>query len=174
MLNYRDTHLPPFLPREHRGAHTPSSPLSPYAPLSPATPGSGYNTPFYSIPRSSSTGSLSSLAFPGPLSMAPPYDAPSPAGHTAAVLDKLSLSSNHSEAGSRLATPKSALLGLPPEGDSGGGGGSGGRGEKRRNESDEGDPAVVAATALAGMAGGGGLPAKRIKQEEREVGMEVD
>ena len=76
--------------------------------------------------------------------------------------------------GSRLATPKSALLGLPPEGDSGGGGGGGGRGEKRRNESDEGDPAVVAATALAGMAGSGGLPAKRIKQEEREVGMEVD
>ncbi|TBU22701.1 Opi1-domain-containing protein [Dichomitus squalens] len=170
IINYRDTHLPPFLPREHRGAHSPSSPLSPYAPLSPATPGSGYSTPFYSIPRSSSTGSLSGLAFPGPLSMAPPYDAPSPAGHAATVLDKLSLSSNHSEAGSRLATPKSALMGLPPEGDSGGGG----RGEKRRNESDDGDRAVAAATALAGMAGSGGLSAKRIKQEEREVGMEVD
>lgn len=103
--------------------------------------------------------------------MVPPCDAPSPAGTTVASFDKLSLSSNHSEAGSRLATPKSALLGLPPEGDSGGGS----RGEKRRSESDEGDPAVVAATALAGMAGsGGGLPAKRIKQEEHEVGMEVD
>ncbi|KAM5530817.1 hypothetical protein V8D89_015507 [Ganoderma adspersum] len=164
MLN---THLPPLLPRDQRGGHTPSSPLSPYPPLSPTSPGSGYNTPFYGIPRSSSTGSLNSLAFPGPLSMIPPCDAPSPAGNAVVSFDKLSLSSNHSEAGSRLATPKSALLGLPPEGDSGGGG----RGEKRRSESDEGDPAVMAATALAGMAG---LPAKRIKQEEHEVGMEVD
>lgn len=167
MLNLRDTHLPPLLPRDQRGGHTPSSPLSPYPPLSPTSPGSGYNTPFYGIPRSSSTSSLNSLAFPGPLSMIPPSDAPSPAGNAVVSFDKLSLSSNHSEAGSRLATPKSALLGLPPEGDSGGGG----RGEKRRSESDEGDPAVVAATALAGMAG---LPAKRIKQEEHEVGMEVD
>ncbi len=102
--------------------------------------------------------------------MAPPYDAPSPGG-AAASLDKLTLSSNHSEAGSRYATPKSALPGLPPEGDSGGGGV---RGEKRRSEGDEGDAAVMAATALAGMAGSGGLPMKRIKQEEREVGMDVD
>ncbi|KAI1796732.1 Opi1-domain-containing protein [Ganoderma leucocontextum] len=170
MFNLRDTHLPPLLPHEQRGGQTPSSPLSPYPPLSPTSPGSGYNTPFYGIPRSSSTGSLNSLAFPGPLSMIPPCDAPSPAGTAVVSFDKLSLSSNHSEAGSQLVTPKSALLGLPPEGDSGGGG----RGEKRRNENDEGDPAVVAATALAGMAGSGGLPAKRIKQEEHEVGMEVD
>ncbi|KAI0742025.1 transcription factor Opi1-domain-containing protein [Daedaleopsis nitida] len=179
-LNFRDTLPPlPLPPRahEHRSSHThsPSSPLSPYAPLSPTTPGtapgSGYSTPFFSIPRTSSTGSLTSLppAFPGPLSMAPPYDAPSPAGGAAASFDRLTLSSNHSNAGSRLATPKSALIGLPPEGDSGGS-----RGEKRRSVSDEGDAAVVAATALAGLAGSGGLPMKRIKQEDREVGMDVD
>ncbi|RPD64490.1 Opi1-domain-containing protein [Lentinus tigrinus ALCF2SS1-7] len=183
MLNFRgDNHLPPFpLPRahDHRShGHSPSSPLSPFAPLTPSTPGtaphSGYSTPFYSLPRSSSTGSLSGLshAFPGPLSMIPPYDAPSPAGGAAASLDKLSLSSSQSDSGSRFTTPKSALLGLPPEGDSGGGGG---RGEKRRSESDESDAAVAAATALAGLAGsGGGLPAKRIKQEDREVRMDVD
>ncbi|KAI0793831.1 transcription factor Opi1-domain-containing protein [Fomes fomentarius] len=180
MLNFRDNHLPPFsLSRahEHRShTHSPSSPLSPYASLTPTTsgtPSSGYSTPFYSLPRSSSTSSLTGLspAFPGPLSMAPPYDAPSPGGGAAASLDKLTLSSNHSEAGSRYATPKSALPGLPPEGDSGGGGV---RGEKRRSESDEGDAAVMAATALAGMAGSSGLPMKRIKQEEREVGMDVD
>ena len=112
----------------------------------------------------------------------PPYDAPSPAGGAAASLDKLTLSSSSSslsdiDAGSRFATPRSALLELPPEGDSGGGGG-GGRGGKRRiqseSEGDERDAAVVAATALAGLAGSGGLPAKRIKQEERDVGMDVD
>ena len=198
MLNFRDTHthnsnlnhLPPFLPRAH--GHSPSSPLSPYVPLTPSTPGtaphSGYSTPFYSLPRSSSTGSLSGLshAFPGPLSMVPPpYDAPSPAGGAAASLDKLTLSSSSSlsdvdiDVGSRFATPRSALLELPPEGDSGGGGG-GGRGEKKKrrshseSEGDERDAAVVAATALARLAGSGGLPAKRIKQEERDVGMDVD
>ena len=179
MLNFRDTHLPPLplhLAHEHRShTHSPSSPLSPYAPLTPTTPGtapgSGYSTPFYGLPRSSSTSSLSGLAFPGPLNMAPPYDAPSPASGAATSFDKLTLSSNQSEAGSRYATPKSAMLGLPPEGDSGGGGH---RGEKRRSESDDGDPAVVAATALAGLAGSGALPAKRIKQEERDVGMDVD
>ncbi len=180
MLNYRDNQLPPYpLPRtqdQRLHAHSPSSPVSPYAPLTPTTPGtapgSGYSTPFYSLPHSSSTGSLSALshAFPGPLSMVPPYDAPSPAGGAVASLDKLSLSSNYSDAGSRYTTPKSALLGLPPEGESGGG-----RGEKRRSESDESDAAVMAATALAGMAGSTGrLPAKRIKQEERDVRMEVD
>ena len=198
MLNFRDTHthnsnlnhLPPLLPRAH--GHSPSSPLSPYVPLTPSTPGtaphSGYSTPFYSLPRSSSTGSLSGLshAFPGPLSMVPPpYDAPSPAGGAAASLDKLTLSSSSSlsdvdiDVGSRFATPRSALLELPPEGDSGGGGG-GGRGEKKKrrshseSEGDERDAAVVAATALARLAGSGGLPAKRIKQEERDVGMDVD
>ncbi|RDX54167.1 Opi1-domain-containing protein [Lentinus brumalis] len=180
MLNYRDNQLPPYpLPRTHDHrlhAHSPSSPVSPYAPLTPTTPGtapgSGYSTPFYSLPHSSSTGSLSGLshAFPGPLSMVSPYDAPSPAGGAVASLDKLSLSSNYSDAGSRYTTPKSALLGLPPEGESGSG-----RGEKRRSESDESDAAVMAATALAGMAGSTGrLPAKRIKQEERDVRMEVD
>lgn len=158
----------------------------PGAPLAPGTaPSSGYTTPYYAhLPRSSSTGSVSSLnlnvpAFPGPLSMGP-YDAPSPMG-----FDKLSLSSAHSAAGSRFTTPKSVLLGLPPEGEPGGGGG-GMRSEKRRSASDESDAAVVAATALAGMAGsagagtspgaGGaaGLSLKRVKQEEREVRMDVD
>ena len=56
---------------------------------SPGTaPPSGYSSPFYALPRSSSTGSLPGLpAFPGPLNLAPPgsaYDTPS--------LDRLSLS----------------------------------------------------------------------------------
>ncbi|KAI0358281.1 Opi1-domain-containing protein [Trametes cingulata] len=185
LLNFRDAHLPPL--RSH--THSPSTPLSPFAPVTPLTPGtgpgtapsSGYATPYFSLPRTASTGSVSSLnlsvpAFPGPLNLNP-YDAPSPAGAAAASFDKLSLSATHSAASSRFATPKSVLLGLPPEGDSGGGGGVG-RGEKRRNDGDENDPAVVAATALAGLAGSGGgssgLPAKRVKQEERDVGMEVD
>ncbi|KAI0369775.1 Opi1-domain-containing protein [Pilatotrama ljubarskyi] len=185
MLNFRDTHLPPL--RSH--THSPATPLSPFAPVTPLTPGtgtgtapsSGYATPYFNLPRTASTGSVSSLnlsvpAFPGPLNLNP-YDAPSPAGAAAVNFDKLSLSSTHSAASSRFATPKSVLLGLPPEGDSGGGG-IAGRGEKRRNEGDENDPAVVAATALAGLAGSGGgsagLPAKRVKQEEREVGMDVD
>ncbi|KAH9936004.1 Opi1-domain-containing protein [Epithele typhae] len=87
-------------------------------------------------------------------------------------------SPGHSDAGSRLATPKSALLGFAAEGeylylDRDRHGGA--RGEKRRSEADEGDAAVLAATALAGLAGAAnGVPAKRIKQEEREVGMDVD
>ncbi|KAI0761812.1 transcription factor Opi1-domain-containing protein [Trametes elegans] len=194
MLNFRDAHLPPL--RSH--THSPTTPLSPFAPATPgAAPssvassgaGSGYSTPYFSLPRSASSGSVSSLnpnlnlntglqpppplpppGFPGPLNLSP-FDAPL----VGAGFDKLSL---NSAASSRFTTPKSVLPGLPPEGDSGGGGGGGGRGEKRRSESDEADPAVVAATALAGLAGsaggGGGLPAKRVKEEEGEVGMDVD
>ncbi|KAH9921739.1 Opi1-domain-containing protein [Epithele typhae] len=182
MLNFRENQLPPFPlhARDHR-SRTPSSPLSPYAPLTPTTPGtasqSGYSSPFFPLPRSSSASSLTGLPpFPGPLNLAPPpFDAPSPAGVN---LDRLSLSSGHSDAGSRLATPKSALLGFAAEGeylylDRDRHGGA--RGEKRRSDADEGDAAVLAATALAGLAGAAnGVPAKRIKQEEREVGMDVD
>ncbi|KAH9893274.1 transcription factor Opi1-domain-containing protein [Cubamyces lactineus] len=229
MLDFREgTHLPPL--RSH--THSPVTPLSPSPyPLTPGAgapgtaPSSGYATPYFSLPRSSSTGSVSSLnlnlnvppAFPGPLHLGPhsassnsshghaqgygnghgygSYDAPSPAGAVGASFDKLSLASATS---SRFATPKSVLLGLPPEGDAGGGGGEGGggggvghsrvRGEKRRSESegDENDPAVVAATALAGLAGSGGtassspggggspMSLKRVKQEQREVEMDVD
>ncbi|KAI0326995.1 Opi1-domain-containing protein [Cubamyces sp. BRFM 1775] len=207
LLDFRDgTHLPPL--RSH--THSPVTPLSPAPyPLTPGAgpgpgaaggapgtaPSSGYATPYFGLPRSSSTGSVSSLnlnlnvppAFPGPLHLGPhsasasasssrglgygAYDAPSPAGAVGASFDKLSLAS---AASSRFATPKSVLLGLPPEGDSGGGV----RGEKRRSESegDENDPAVVAATALAGLAGSGGAVGslKRVKQEQREVEMDVD
>ncbi|KAI8985607.1 transcription factor Opi1-domain-containing protein [Trametes punicea] len=218
ILNYRDAHLPPLRSHTHSPVTTPHSPYPP--PLTPLTPGgngtpsSGYGTPYFGLPRSSSTGSVSSLnlntpAFPGPLNLShpytagvygnpdrnavpPPYDAPSPAGVVGASFDKLSLTSASS---SRFATPKSVLVGLPPEGDSGGGGSGGGgsggnssastdasvraRGEKRRSESeaDENDPAVVAATALAGLAGSGPpnlVSTKRVKQEEHEVGMDVD
>ncbi|OJT12311.1 hypothetical protein TRAPUB_11138 [Trametes pubescens] len=179
MLDFRDATLPPL--RSH--THSPSTPLSPFVPVAPLAPGtapsSGYTTPYYPhLPRTSSTGSVSSPnlnvpAFPGPLSIGP-YDAPSPS----MSFDKLSLSSAHSAAGSRLTTPKSVLLGLPPEGEPGGGGG-GVRSEKRRSVADESDAAVLAATALAGMAGGAGGAsaggaAKRVKQEEREVRMDVD
>ncbi|KAI0642392.1 transcription factor Opi1-domain-containing protein [Trametes meyenii] len=186
LLNFRDTHLPPL--RSHTHSPTalhphPPSPFGPAPPPLPLTPThsgtSGYATPYFSLPRSASTGSISSLslnvpAFPGPLSMSPsPYDAPSPAGAVGASFDKLTL---HSATSSRLATPKSILLGLPPEVPEERGGG---RGEKRRSDGDgdESDAAVLAATALAGLAGsspGAPLQSKRVKQEEREVGMDVD
>ncbi|KAI9062674.1 Opi1-domain-containing protein [Trametes sanguinea] len=199
MLNFRD--LPPLRSHTHSPVTTPHSPYPPMTPGAGAGSGSGYSSPYFSLPRSSSAGSVSSLnlnlnvpTFPGPLNLGhphppsayasngAPYDAPSPAGAVGVSFDKLSLASA-SAASSRFATPKSVLLGLPPEGDSGGGGGGGGhgtRGEKRRSESeavDETDPAVVAATALAGLAGSGSpvqMSTKRVKQEEREVGMDVD
>ncbi|KAL7280591.1 hypothetical protein ACG7TL_005526 [Trametes sanguinea] len=205
MLNFRD--LPPLRSHTHSPVATPHSPFPPMTPGTGTGSGSGYSTPYFGLPRSSSAGSVSSLnlnlnvpAFPGPLNLGhpptpgaygsssgAPYDAPSPAGAVGVNFDKLSLASA-SAASSRFATPKSVLLGLPPEGDSGGGGSGGGggggghgtRGEKRRSESeavDESDPAVVAATALAGLAGSGSpvqMSTKRVKQEEREVGMDVD
>ncbi|KAI0675989.1 transcription factor Opi1-domain-containing protein [Trametes maxima] len=218
LLTFRDTHLAPLPPlrshthsptatsHAHAHAHPPSpfGPAPPPLPLTPTHSGtSGYATPYFSLPRSSSTGSVSSLAlnvpaFPGPLSMGPgpsPYDAPSPvgAGAVGVSFDKLTL---HSAASSRLATPKSVLLGLSPEG-GGEGGGAWGEREKWRNggggdgdgdgdgEGDESDAAVVAATALAGLAGSGsgsspgamagvGMQSRRVKQEEREVRMDVD
>ncbi|CDO68367.1 hypothetical protein BN946_scf184815.g14 [Trametes cinnabarina] len=173
MLDFRD--LPPLRSHTHSPVTTPHSPFPPVTPGTSTAPGSGYSTPYFSLPRSSSAASVSSLnlnlnvpTFPGPLNLSHPhhpsayqsngalYDAPSPAGSVGMSFDKLSLASA-SAASSRLATPKS---------------------RRSESEGDETDPAVVAATALAGLAGASGSPVqmstKRVKQEEREVGMDVD
>ncbi|OBZ66377.1 hypothetical protein A0H81_13568 [Grifola frondosa] len=180
MLDFRNpnTHLPSFPHSQSRARspHSPPSPASPFVPLSPVTPGtapgSGHSTPFFTH---------STRSGPGYVFSGSPFDIPSPAGGAAASFDALTLSSSVSVASSRFVTPKSVLLGLPPEGDAGGDSSSAGygRGEKRRG-SDDTDAAVVAATALAGLAGSG-VSAKRVKQEERdagwrdrEVGMDVD
>ncbi|KAH9849863.1 transcription factor Opi1-domain-containing protein [Lenzites betulinus] len=180
MLNFREPlhHLPPLRSHTHSPV-TSTAPHSPYASAAPLTsaPGSGYTTPYLPpppalppLPRSASSSSVASLnlglAFPGPLNVHGAYDG--------VGFDKLSLGS---AASSRFATPKSVLLGLPPEAAAAAeGDGMEGR---RRSESDESEAAVVAATALAGMAGAGAGGAAnggmmRVKQEEREVGMDVD
>ncbi|KAF9820814.1 hypothetical protein IEO21_01041 [Rhodonia placenta] len=166
-----------YAPRQHYG-NTPSSPMSPFPSLSPlagSAATSGHTTPSYTMSRNSSS---SALSMGPPSSLSSYYSANlMDAGGAAASLNELSISSHaHGSAtSSRLATPKSVLAGLPPEGDGGGGtylpgvGSFMTRGEKRSAEGE--DPKVLAATALAGLAGS----AKRVKQDRgRDDSMEVE
>ncbi|PCH44501.1 Opi1-domain-containing protein [Wolfiporia cocos MD-104 SS10] len=165
--------LPSLFAHRQPRANSPTSPISPFAQLSPlsaSTANSGRATPVHPLSRSSSSPAFSML--PGS-SIASFYTASGSsldAGGAAASLNALSLSSHSaagSVAGSRYATPKSASLPLPSEGDTNGGMYfAGSRGEKRAADGD--DDTVVAATALAGMAGSA---AKRVKKDNR---MDVD
>ncbi|KAL6306221.1 transcription factor Opi1-domain-containing protein [Sparassis latifolia] len=171
MLDFREPPLPPLSHLSPPFAFSPagSSQYSPTAPCSPlSTTSSGHATPLFPPPhmrRNLSSGS----GFASPSASFYSVDSPSSTAFDALTLSSPTVST--SGASSRYTTPRSVLMGLPADGDSGGSllGAGSFRGEKRGAEEDDMDgPTVAAAAALAGMAGA----AKRAKQNRgREDGM---